>query len=44
MINQASLRCGEPEGGGLDDASAAFLAAVHQALVGPTPQILNPQP
>ena len=32
VLNQAALRDGEPEGGGLDDASAAFLAATHRAL------------
>ena len=34
VINQASLR-DYPEGGGLDDASAAFLAATHQGLAEP---------
>ena len=35
VLNQAALRDGEPEGGGLDDASAAFLAATHRALAEP---------
>jgi serine/threonine-protein kinase ATR len=35
VLNQAALRHGEPEGGGLDDASAAFLAATHRALAEP---------
>jgi serine/threonine-protein kinase ATR len=35
VLNQAALRYGEPEGGGLDDPSAAFLAAVHHALAEP---------
>ena len=35
VLNQAALRSGEPEGGGLDDASAAFLAATHHALAEP---------
>ena len=35
VINQASLNPYYPEGGGLDDASAAFLAATHQGLAEP---------
>ena len=35
VINQASLNPFYPEGGGLDDASAAFLAATHQGLAEP---------
>ena len=35
VLNQSSLKHGEPEGGGLDDASASFLAATHRALAEP---------
>ena len=35
VLNQSSLKHGEPEGGGLDDQSASFLAATHRALAEP---------
>ena len=37
VINQASLNPFYPEGGGLDDASAAFLAATLLAATAPAP-------
>ena len=35
VMNQAALRNGDPEGGGLDDEEASFLAATHRGLAEP---------